>query len=159
MNEITPRLDLELRHLSTLLPSNTSNSIPPPLTPTQLTLPPLPSHPPRKPFATTTKAPAILNSSSNSAGPLYTPHPSHPLTYKSPRKMSSDTPPPSSFDGDTDFYEESRLKKLGRRLKEEPLVPLGMLLTCAALFGATRAMRSNVRSHSLPFPSGSPFRC
>lgn len=60
--------------------------------------------------------------------------------------MSSDTPPPSSFDGDADFYEESRLKKLARRLKEEPLVPLGMLLTCGALFGATRAMRTNVRS-------------
>jgi len=58
--------------------------------------------------------------------------------------MSSDTPLPSSFDGDPDFFEESWLKKLGRRLKEEPLVPLGILLTCGALVGASRAMRNNV---------------
>ncbi|TKA76088.1 Respiratory supercomplex factor 1, mitochondrial [Friedmanniomyces simplex] len=51
-------------------------------------------------------------------------------------------PPPSSFDGDADFYEESRWTKLQRRLKEEPLIPLGCLLTCWALFEATRSMRS-----------------
>jgi len=65
--------------------------------------------------------------------------------------MSSDTPLPSSFDEDADFFEESWPKKLTRRLKEEPLVPLGILLTCGALIGATRAMRSNVRP-SLPPP-------
>jgi len=51
---------------------------------------------------------------------------------------SSDHPLPSSFDGDADFYEESRWAKFTRRLREEPLVPLGILLTCGALFGATR---------------------
>ncbi|EDN98250.1 hypothetical protein SS1G_13108 [Sclerotinia sclerotiorum 1980 UF-70] len=39
--------------------------------------------------------------------------------------MPSNTPLPSSFDGDTDFYEENRWQKLTRRLKEEPLIPLG----------------------------------
>lgn len=39
------------------------------------------------------------------------------------------------------FYEESRSSKLIRRLREEPLVPLGILLTCWALFGATKSIR------------------
>jgi len=51
--------------------------------------------------------------------------------------------PPSSFDEDDDFYSESRLQKLTRRIKEEPLVPLGCLLTVFALVGASRAMRKN----------------
>ncbi|KAK4547152.1 hypothetical protein LTR36_001373 [Oleoguttula mirabilis] len=34
-------------------------------------------------------------------------------------------PPPSSFDNDSDFYEESRWTKLKRRITEEPLIPLG----------------------------------
>jgi hypothetical protein len=42
----------------------------------------------------------------------------------------------------SDFYEENRLQKLTRRLKEEPLIPLGCLLTCAALLGATRSIRA-----------------
>ncbi len=45
-------------------------------------------------------------------------------------------PPPSSFDDNTEFYEEARWQKLQRRLKEEPLIPLGCLLTCWALFEA-----------------------
>ncbi|KAK3630184.1 Respiratory supercomplex factor 1, mitochondrial [Elasticomyces elasticus] len=51
-------------------------------------------------------------------------------------------PPPSSFDTNTEFYEESRWQKLQRRLFEEPLIPLGCALTCWALFEATRSMRS-----------------
>lgn len=58
-----------------------------------------------------------------------------------PSTMPSDTPMPSSFDNDRyfvrcaliittltrsrDFYEENRLQKLTRRLKEEPLIPFG----------------------------------
>ncbi|CAD6447757.1 cc278e95-1b57-41d8-a488-07dd1ae4b1e7 [Sclerotinia trifoliorum] len=56
--------------------------------------------------------------------------------------MPSNTPLPSSFDGDTDFYEENRLQKLTRRLKEEPLIPLGCILTTLALVGATRSIRA-----------------
>ncbi|KAI6246832.1 Respiratory supercomplex factor 1, mitochondrial [Erysiphe necator] len=50
-------------------------------------------------------------------------------------------PLPSSFDGDNEFYEESRLQKLMRRLKQEPLIPLGCALTSWALFNASRSIR------------------
>lgn len=50
-------------------------------------------------------------------------------------------PLPSSFEGNEEFYQESRSTKLLRRLREEPLVPLGIALTCWALFGATRSIR------------------
>ncbi|KAI9807876.1 MAG: hypothetical protein M1825_005182 [Sarcosagium campestre] len=52
----------------------------------------------------------------------------------------SNLPLPSSID-DPDFYEENRWQKFSRRLKEEPLVPLGCALTCYALYGASKAMR------------------
>lgn len=42
----------------------------------------------------------------------------------------------------SEFYEENRGQKLLRRLKEEPLIPFGCALTCWALLGATRAIRS-----------------
>lgn len=45
-------------------------------------------------------------------------------------------PPPSSFDDNADFYSESRGQKLLRRLKEEPLIPLGCALTTWALWEA-----------------------
>ncbi|KAI6853667.1 hypothetical protein KC343_g14063 [Hortaea werneckii] len=51
-------------------------------------------------------------------------------------------PPPSSFDDDSEFYEESRWAKLQRRIKEEPLIPLGCALTCWALIEATRSIRT-----------------
>lgn len=54
----------------------------------------------------------------------------------------SDAPLPSSFDGNEDFYSENRWQKLTRRLREEPLIPLGCLLTCWALLGASRAMKA-----------------
>ncbi|KAH9826880.1 Respiratory supercomplex factor 1, mitochondrial [Teratosphaeria destructans] len=50
-------------------------------------------------------------------------------------------PPPSSFDNDTEFYEESRVQKFKRRVTEEPLIPLGCALTCWALVEATRSIR------------------
>ncbi|KKY28578.1 putative hypoxia induced family protein [Phaeomoniella chlamydospora] len=48
---------------------------------------------------------------------------------------------PSSFDGNEQFFEEGWTAKLGRRMREEPLIPLGCLATCYALYGASRAMR------------------
>ncbi|TVY35015.1 Respiratory supercomplex factor 1, mitochondrial, partial [Lachnellula subtilissima] len=56
--------------------------------------------------------------------------------------MTPNTPLPSSFDGNTDFYEENRWQKLSRRITEEPLIPFGCVLTCAALFGASRSIRA-----------------
>ncbi|KAK4696728.1 hypothetical protein P7C71_g1231, partial [Lecanoromycetidae sp. Uapishka_2] len=53
----------------------------------------------------------------------------------------SDAPLPSSFDGDTDFYDENRWQKFKRRLTEEPLIPVGVGLTCWALFSAARSIR------------------
>ncbi|KAK9802337.1 hypothetical protein SCARD494_00270 [Seiridium cardinale] len=52
----------------------------------------------------------------------------------------ADRPMPSSFDEDRD-YQETGFQKVSRKLKEEPLVPLGTILTCAALYNAWRAMR------------------
>lgn len=48
---------------------------------------------------------------------------------------------PSSFDDSPDFFEERRLGKLWRRLKEEPLIPIGCLATCYALYQATKSIR------------------
>ncbi|KAI8938724.1 Respiratory supercomplex factor 1, mitochondrial [Plenodomus lindquistii] len=50
-------------------------------------------------------------------------------------------PLPSSFDENADFYNENTLDKIWRRLREEPLVPLGCGLTVWAIIGATRSMR------------------
>ncbi|KAI0438259.1 mitochondrial hypoxia responsive domain-containing protein [Xylaria telfairii] len=49
-------------------------------------------------------------------------------------------PMPSSFDENSE-YQETALQKVGRKLREEPLVPLGTALTCLALYNAFRAMR------------------
>ncbi|KAI9825869.1 MAG: Respiratory supercomplex factor 1, mitochondrial [Thelocarpon impressellum] len=54
----------------------------------------------------------------------------------------SGAPMPSSFDDNSEFYEENRWQKFSRRLKEEPLIPLGCALTCYALLGATRSIRA-----------------
>jgi hypothetical protein len=40
-----------------------------------------------------------------------------------------------------DFYNESGLSKILRKLKEEPLVPIGCILTVAAFTNAYRAMK------------------
>ncbi|KAK4153375.1 hypoxia induced protein conserved region-domain-containing protein [Chaetomidium leptoderma] len=52
----------------------------------------------------------------------------------------SGRPLPSSFD-DNEVYNESGAHKVIRRLKEEPLVPIGVILTIAAFTNAYRAMR------------------
>ncbi|KAK3689910.1 hypoxia induced protein conserved region-domain-containing protein [Podospora appendiculata] len=53
----------------------------------------------------------------------------------------SDRSLPSSFDSDPDFHNEKALSKVVRRLKEEPLIPIGCALTVAAFTSAYRAMR------------------
>ncbi|KAI1500167.1 mitochondrial hypoxia responsive domain-containing protein [Biscogniauxia marginata] len=51
----------------------------------------------------------------------------------------SDRPMPSSFDDDSE-YNETGFQKVSRKLREEPLIPLGTVLTCVALYNAWRAM-------------------
>ncbi|EFX05771.1 mitochondrial hypoxia responsive domain containing protein [Grosmannia clavigera kw1407] len=53
----------------------------------------------------------------------------------------SDQSTPSSFDENEDFYNGNGLSKITRKLKQEPLIPLGCLLTVAAFTNAYRAMR------------------
>ncbi|RCI07984.1 hypothetical protein L249_7813 [Ophiocordyceps polyrhachis-furcata BCC 54312] len=48
---------------------------------------------------------------------------------------------PSSFDSDPDFHKERRMNKFVRKLKEEPLIPLGLGLTVFAFVNAYRAIR------------------
>ncbi|KAL1588150.1 hypothetical protein WHR41_03185 [Cladosporium halotolerans] len=57
-------------------------------------------------------------------------------------------PPPSSFDDNADFYEESRWQKLRRKIVEEPLIPLGCALTCWALYEATKSMRTGDKART-----------
>ncbi|MDI1491085.1 MAG: Respiratory supercomplex factor 1, mitochondrial [Ramalina farinacea] len=52
----------------------------------------------------------------------------------------SETPLPSSMD--SDFFNENRWEKFTRRIKEEPLVPFGVGLTCWAFYNAARSIRS-----------------
>ncbi|KAL8773732.1 MAG: hypothetical protein Q9209_001500 [Squamulea sp. 1 TL-2023] len=49
---------------------------------------------------------------------------------------------PSSFADNQAYFDESRWQKFTRRLKEEPLIPLGCAVTCWALWGATKSIRS-----------------
>ncbi|KAI1118699.1 hypoxia induced protein conserved region-domain-containing protein [Nemania sp. NC0429] len=52
----------------------------------------------------------------------------------------ADRPLPSSFDEDAE-YQENAWQKISRKLREEPLVPLGAGLVCLALYNASRALR------------------
>ncbi|KAH7018355.1 hypoxia induced protein conserved region-domain-containing protein [Microdochium trichocladiopsis] len=52
----------------------------------------------------------------------------------------ADRPVPSSFD-DAKEYQETGWQKISRKLREEPLIPLGCGLTVLALVNAWRAMR------------------
>ncbi|KXJ89554.1 hypoxia induced protein conserved region-domain-containing protein [Microdochium bolleyi] len=52
----------------------------------------------------------------------------------------ADRPVPSSFD-DAKEYQETGWQKITRKLREEPLIPLGCGLTVLALVNAWRAMR------------------
>ena len=57
-----------------------------------------------------------------------------------PSSLSSGSSLPSSFD-DTEFFEESRSTKIWRKLKQEPLIPLGCAATCYALYQASKSIR------------------
>ncbi|EER28465.1 Hypoxia induced family protein [Coccidioides posadasii C735 delta SOWgp] len=54
----------------------------------------------------------------------------------------SDKPLPSSFDSDPEFFEENPWVKLRRRLREEPLIPLGCAATSYALWRAYKSMKA-----------------
>ncbi|POR32396.1 Respiratory supercomplex factor 1, mitochondrial [Tolypocladium paradoxum] len=65
-----------------------------------------------------------------------------------PQLSMADRPPPafsgqmpSSFDDNQDFYNERPMQKVVRKIKEEPLVPLGIGLTVFAFVNAYRALR------------------
>ncbi|CAZ81381.1 unnamed protein product [Tuber melanosporum] len=60
----------------------------------------------------------------------------------------SSCPLPSSFDSDSDFTEASRLSKFTRRLKEEPLIPIGCLITVYALYQSSRAIRAGDKART-----------
>ncbi|KAG0643402.1 hypoxia induced protein conserved region-domain-containing protein [Tuber brumale] len=60
----------------------------------------------------------------------------------------SSRPLPSSFDRDSNFTEESRLSKFTRRLKEEPLIPIGCLITVYALYQSSRAIRAGDKART-----------
>ena len=49
---------------------------------------------------------------------------------------------PSSFDSDPDFFDEGRAAKLWRKIRQEPLIPLGGIATCYALYQATKSIRA-----------------
>ncbi|KAK4229251.1 hypoxia induced protein conserved region-domain-containing protein [Podospora fimiseda] len=57
-----------------------------------------------------------------------------------PESPISGRPLPSSFDNDRQ-YQETALQKMVRRLKEEPLIPIGVALTVAAFVSAYRSIR------------------
>ncbi|KAB5578112.1 hypoxia induced protein conserved region-domain-containing protein [Coniochaeta sp. 2T2.1] len=59
----------------------------------------------------------------------------------SDRSPISDRPLPSSFDENEDFFNENGLQKFMRKMKKEPLIPIGMALTVGALYNATRSVR------------------
>ncbi|KAF4446000.1 altered inheritance-mitochondria protein 31, mitochondrial [Fusarium austroafricanum] len=50
-------------------------------------------------------------------------------------------PMPSSFDGNEEFHNERPMQKVVRKIKEEPLIPLGIGLTTLAFINAYRALR------------------
>ncbi|RGP79588.1 altered inheritance-mitochondria mitochondrial [Fusarium longipes] len=50
-------------------------------------------------------------------------------------------PMPSSFDGEGELHNERPMQKVVRKIKEEPLIPLGIGLTTLAFINAYRALR------------------
>ncbi|KIW29682.1 uncharacterized protein PV07_05477 [Cladophialophora immunda] len=64
-----------------------------------------------------------------------------PSTSAGPSPLSATTIP-SSFDSSPEFFEESRFQKLWRKIRQEPLIPLGCVATCYALYMATKSIRA-----------------
>ncbi|KAH0841770.1 hypothetical protein Z517_06686 [Fonsecaea pedrosoi CBS 271.37] len=64
-----------------------------------------------------------------------------PSTSAGPSPLTA-TAIPSSFDSSPEFFEESRFQKLWRKLRQEPLIPLGCAATCYALYMATKSIRA-----------------
>lgn len=58
--------------------------------------------------------------------------------------------PPSSK-SEQQFEQESQYERLTRKFKEEPFVPVGILATCTALFGASVALRRGHQSSANKF--------
>jgi len=48
---------------------------------------------------------------------------------------------PSSFDSNPEFFEEARFQKLWRKIRQEPLIPIGCAATCYALYMASKSIR------------------
>jgi Hypoxia induced protein conserved region len=59
---------------------------------------------------------------------------------RDPSSLNSGGSLPSSFDG-TEFFEESRATKIFRKVRQEPLIPLGCLATSYALYQASKSIR------------------
>jgi hypothetical protein len=62
-------------------------------------------------------------------------------TITEPSPLSSSAVP-SSFDSSPEFFEESRSQKLWRKIRQEPLIPVGCAATCYALYMATKSIRA-----------------
>ena len=66
---------------------------------------------------------------------------SNPPPTSDPSPLSS-SGVPSSFDSSPEFFEESRPQKLWRKIRQEPLIPLGCAATCYALYQASKSIRA-----------------
>lgn len=66
---------------------------------------------------------------------------SNPNPDTEPSPLSSGAIP-SSFDSSPEFFEESRSQKLWRKIRQEPLIPVGCAATCYALYMATKSIRA-----------------
>lgn len=66
---------------------------------------------------------------------------SNPNPNTEPSPLSSSAIP-SSFDSSPEFFEESRSQKLWRKIRQEPLIPVGCAATCYALYMATKSIRA-----------------
>ncbi|KAL9578280.1 MAG: hypothetical protein Q9212_005815 [Teloschistes hypoglaucus] len=58
-----------------------------------------------------------------------------------PSRSPIDKQLPSSFEGKKDYYDESRFRKVIRKLREEPLIPIGLAATSWALWNASKSVR------------------
>ncbi|KAK2752636.1 Respiratory supercomplex factor 1, mitochondrial [Onygenales sp. PD_40] len=54
----------------------------------------------------------------------------------------SNEPMPSSFDRHPEYFEETKWQKFSRRIREEPLIPLGYAATSYALWRAYKSMKA-----------------